>query len=188
MVLVGLAIVAGISSCSTADPPVDASVEPTTSVTSTPVGAALVPTATQTAWVDSLCAVGRALVKVSQLPLKAGAGWVDASAAHRGEIVAFLTEIDNTLTSLRQQVNSLPPAPFTNGDAVVKAYRDTIDPLQAKIAEYASKAATFPPDGVAAVFRLASVELVTFSVNAPSLKDDPVYVRARKLAPNCDGQ
>ncbi|WP_158841953.1 hypothetical protein [Saccharothrix deserti] len=135
-----------------------------------------------------MCGIDRALLQVSGSQSKAGVGWVDAPGAHRGEIVAFLADVDNTLKSLQQQVGTLTPAPFTGGDAIVKAYRDTIDPLQAKMAEHASHAAAFPPEGVAAAFRLALMELVTFSVDAPELEDDPVYVQARRLAPNCGGR
>lgn len=145
------------------------------------------PNAAQTAWLSTVCGIDRALVDISGSQSKAGVGWVDAPGTHRGEIVAFLVDVDDRLKAVQQQVTTLTPAPFTGGDAVVKAYRDTVDPLRAAISEYASHAATFPPDGVAAAFRLALVELVSFSVRAPQ-PDDPVYPEARRLAPGCGGR
>ncbi|KOV81811.1 hypothetical protein ADL03_26900 [Nocardia sp. NRRL S-836] len=114
-------------------------------------------------------------------------GWTSAPAAHRDRIVAFLTDVDTKLRSVQQQVGKLTPAPFTGGDAVVAAYRGVVDPLQAKITEYAAEAAVFPPKGIAAVLQLAHLELVSFSVRAPD-PDDPGYKRARQLAPNCGGR
>ena len=169
--------------CSSAEPLATSEVRPTAS----PGGSSSAPpapSAAQTAWADAVCGIDRALLGISRSQDRAAPGWRDAPAAHRAEIVALLTDVDATLGSLQRQVATLTPAPFTGGDAVVEAYRATVDRLRTRISEYAANAAAFPPEGVAAAFRLALMELVSFTVDAPDL-EDPVYARARRLAPNC---
>ncbi|MCE6998768.1 hypothetical protein LZG04_28810 [Saccharothrix sp. S26] len=175
-------IVLAAVGCATAGPPVPPDAGSTTSASAPPA-----PSATETAWAAAVCGIDRALVEASRAPDRVGSGWREEPGAHRAEIVAVLTDVDTTLKSLQQQVAALTPAPFAGGDAVVRAYRDTIDPLQARIAGYASDAAVFPPDGIAAVFRLAAGELVSFTVGAPDL-DDPAYARARRVATGCGGR
>jgi hypothetical protein len=178
-----IAILLTAVGCSSAEPSATFEVQSAVAPTST----SAVPAAEQTTWAATVCGIDRALLEVSQAPDRISPGWRDAPAAHRAEIVALLTDVDTTLKSLQQQVGTLTPAPFAGGDAVVRAYRDTIDPLQARIAEYAASAAAYPPEGVAAATRLALVDLVSFTVAAPEL-DDPAYAPARRLAPGCGGR
>ncbi|KOX23464.1 hypothetical protein ADK67_20510 [Saccharothrix sp. NRRL B-16348] len=169
--------------CSSDEPLATSEVRPTTTSSSAPPA----PSDAQTAWAATVCGIDQALIEVSRAHNRISPGWRDAPGAHRAEIVALLTDVDSTLKSLQQQVATLTPAPFTGGDAIAQAYRRTIDPLQARMAEYAANAATFPPEGIAAAFRLALVELVSFTVDEPEL-EDPAYAHARRLAPPCGGR
>jgi hypothetical protein len=168
--------------CSAAEPPTTSE-----SGSATSSGAPASANDAQKAWAATVCGIDQALLDVSRAQDRTDPGWAKAPAVHRAEIVALLNDVDTTLKSLQQQVGTLTPSPFTGGEEVVEAYRTTIDPLQERIATSASEAAVLPPEGVAAAFRLAMVELVSFTVGAPGL-EDPLYAQARRLAPACGGR
>jgi hypothetical protein len=175
--LIGILILAlAIAGCSTGG---NAIPGPTSSPTTRPTLSA--PTSVQINWADQVCAANMTLLLLSESP----ATLSEQAKKQRASVVNYLVKTDNDLKALRRQLAPLSPAPFAGGNAVIAAYLQAIDKIEPDMAEYATDAANFPESDINAPLLLASVDLSTFEIKAPSLMNDPLYAKAYKFAPSC---
>jgi hypothetical protein len=133
-------------------------------------------------WVDGVCQAQQLLV---WNPPPAVPNPV--TEADRPAVVAYLTDVRNRFTQATTLIDGLDPTPA--GEKVVRHLRTVAGEQADAFAEHVQHAQMFPAPEFGAPYRLAQMDLASWTVGSPSLTDlatsNPTVAAAQQQAPNC---
>lgn len=143
------------------------------------------PSAELVAWVDGICQVEGESLWNPPPPVDTNA----VTEADRAAVVTYLSAGRDHFAQLVAKLDALPVAPVEGGDDVVANMRSKANALATQLGEYAQNASLFPPNGIAAAYRLGLVDISTWTYGDPSLadlgKENPLVAEAQEQAQSC---
>ncbi|MDW5325776.1 hypothetical protein R6Y94_18265 [Plantactinospora sp. KLBMP9567] len=110
-------------------------------------------------WVGKACTAHDSLLNLPETSLTGNSAF---SQRERPELVRHLAALRDRFQTARSMLDGLRPAPVPGGDDLIAVELAPLDESLGKLKEYVENAKVFPSEGMAAVFRLAQVEAVTF--------------------------
>jgi hypothetical protein len=133
-------------------------------------------------WVDGVCQAQQLLVWNQPPPVPN-----PVTEADRPAVVAYLTDVRNRFTQATTLIDGLDPTPA--GEQVVRHLRTVLGEQADAFAEHVQHAQMFPAPEFGAPYRLAQMDLASWTVGSPSLTDlatsNPTVAAAQRQAPNC---
>jgi hypothetical protein len=138
-------------------------------------------------WVDGVCTAQQARLGLPPPPAVAA----DPTERDRPAVLTYLTQVRDAFRQSKTIFEGLGRAPVHGGDELVTAELRALDEIVPELEENLRNAGRFPAPEFGAPFRIAAIDVASFTVDDPQLADllarDEGLAEAHERAPGCSG-